>query len=142
MEPTSSTIGGYFISKVALMVSGLFGGLSVAFFYQPSKLREKGKLTAGAIIGSIAVSTAFALGGVIAALMGVSLKDIDIALGLGWVIGLLSVGLVAMVANYLEKREHRDILEVVKEVKDVAQGKEPASRKPAAKRAPAKKATK
>jgi hypothetical protein len=67
------------------------------------------------------------------------MKDIDVALGLGWVIGLLSVGLVSWVANYLERREHQDILEVVKEAKDVAQGKEPAPKKPAAKKAPAKK---
>jgi hypothetical protein len=67
------------------------------------------------------------------------MKDIDVALGLGWVIGLLSVGLVSWVANYLEKREHQDIVQVVQEARDVAQGKEPAPVKPAAKRAPAKK---
>jgi hypothetical protein len=67
------------------------------------------------------------------------MQDIDIALGLGWVIGLLSVGLVSWVANYLEKREHQDIVQVVQEVRDVAQGKEPAPKKPAAKKAPAKK---
>ena len=133
MEPTTSTLGGYVISKTALMVSGFFGGLSVAFFYQPAKIRERGTLTAGAIIGSIAVSTAFALGGVVAALLGVDVNDLDIALGLGWVIGLLSVGLVSMVANYLEKREHQDILEVVKEAKDVAQCKETDVKQPSRK---------
>jgi hypothetical protein len=139
MEPTTSTIGGFYISKLALMLSGLLGGLSVSFFYQPAKIKEKGRLTAGAIIGGIAVSAAVALGGVVAALLGVSMQDIDIALGLGWVIGLLSVGLVSWVANYLEKREHQDIVQVVQEARDVAQGKEPAPVKPAAKRAPAKK---
>jgi hypothetical protein len=139
MEPTSSTIGGFYISKLALMLSGLLGGLSVSFFYQPAKIKEKGRLTAGAIIGGIAVAAAVALGGIVATVLGLSMRDIDVALGLGWLIGLLSVGLVTWAANLLEKNEKKDLLQVVQEVRDVAQGKEPAPRKPAAKKAPAKK---
>jgi hypothetical protein len=139
MEPTTSTIGGFYISKLALMLSGLLGGLSVSFFYQPAKIKEKGRLTAGAIIGGIAVAAAVALGGIVATILGLSMRDIDVALGLGWLIGLLSVGLVTWAANLLEKNEKKDLLQVVQEVRDVAQGKEPDPKKPAAKRAPAKK---
>lgn len=123
MEPTTGTAaGGYFISKFAAAAAGLVGGLSVSFFYQPKKLHQHGKLAAGAIIGSIAVSSAFALGGIMAYLLGVDFHNIDIALGLGWLIGILSVGLVAWVANFLEKRESKDILEVAAEVKQVVRG--------------------
>lgn len=132
MEPTTGTAaGGYFISKFAAAAAGLVGGLSVSFFYQPKKLHQHGKLAAGAIIGSIAVSSAFALGGVLAYLLGVDFHNIDIAMGLGWLIGILSVGLVAWVANFLEKRESKDILEIAEEVQAVvSKVRAPSSKKP------------
>jgi hypothetical protein len=137
MEPTSSTAGGYFLAKAAAAFAALLGGLSISFFYQPKKLHQHGKLAAGAIIGSIAVASAFALGGVIAHLMGVDFQNIDIALGIGWVIGIASVGIVAWVANFLEKREHQDILEVATEVKAAVRGapKPVAAKKTTTKRA-------
>jgi cation transporter-like permease len=136
MEPTTSAAGGYFISKLAAGLAALLGSLAISPFYQPKKLHQYGKLTAGAIIGSIAVSAAFALGGVLAHILGVDFQNIDIALGLGWIIGILSVGMVTWVANFLEKREGHDILEVATEVKQTVRGqaKTPA---PAAKKTPA-----
>jgi hypothetical protein len=139
MEPTATTAGGYFLAKVAAAFAGLIGGLSISFFYQPKKLHQHGKLAAGAIIGSIAVASAFALGGIVAHLLGVNFQNLDIALGIGWVIGIVSVGLVAWVANFLEKRETHDILEVASEVKAAVRGTpKPAAKKttkPATKRA-------
>jgi ethanolamine transporter EutH len=137
MEPTSSAAGGYFLSKLAAAVAALLGSLSISLFYQPKKLHQHGKLAAGAIIGSIAVSCAFALGGWIAFMFGLDFQNIDIALGLGWVIGILSVGIVTWVANFLEKRESKDILEVADEVQAAvrnAPAKPPAAKKPAAKK--------
>lgn len=124
MEPTSTgtAVGGYFISKFAAAFAGLVGGLSVSFFWQPKKLHQHGRMTAGAIIGSIAVASAFALGGIVAYLLGVDFHNIDIAMGIGWVIGILSVGLVSWVANFLHKREEKDLLEVVSEVRQVVRG--------------------
>lgn len=133
MEPSSSAAGGYFLSKFAAGLAGLVGGLSISFFYQPKKLHQHGKLTAGAIIGSIAVSAAFALGGVLAYLLGVDFQNIDIAMGLGWFIGILSVGLVSWVANFLEKRENQDILEVADEVQKAVRGQPKAASKAAPK---------
>lgn len=130
MEPTSSTVGGYFLSKTAAAFAGLIGGLSISFFWQPKKLHQHGRLAAGAIIGSIAVASAFALGGLIAHFLGMDFQNIDIALGIGWTIGIVSVGLVAWVANFLEKRENKDILEVATEVKQAVRGA-PAKKVPA-----------
>jgi hypothetical protein len=130
MEPATGTAaGGFFISKIAASAAALIGGLSVAFFHQPKKLHQHGKLAAGAIIGSIAVASAFALGGVVAFMLGVDFHNIDIAMGLGWVIGVLSVGIVSWVANFLEKRESQDILEVASEVRNAVRGTPKAPRK-------------
>jgi hypothetical protein len=122
MEPASTTAGGYMISKGAVSLAALLGALSVSMFWQPKKLHQHGKLAAGAIIGGISVSAAFALGGLVAKWTGLNFEEIDTALGLGYAIGVLSVAVIAWVANFLEKRENRDILEVVQEVR----GKGPA----------------
>lgn len=132
-EPATTTISGYVISKGAAALAGLFGGLSVSFFWQPRRLHQHGKLAAGAIIGGISVSAAFTLGGLAARWVGLNFNDVDIALGIGYVIGVLCVGVIAWLANFLEKREEDDILEVVQEVRGAAAGK-PRARKPAAKR--------
>jgi hypothetical protein len=42
---------------------------------------------------------------------------VDVALGLGYAIGVMCVGVIAWVANFLEKRENDDIMEVVQEVR-------------------------
>jgi hypothetical protein len=118
-EPVTTTAaGGYLISKAAATFAALLGALSVSFFYQPKKLHEHGKLAAGAIIGGISVSAAFTLAGIIANQLGVDFSQVDNALGIGYLIGILSVGVIAWVANFLSKREDKDILEVVKEIKD------------------------
>jgi hypothetical protein len=116
-DPISSFSGGYVISKGAAALAGLFGGLSVSFFWQPQRLHQHGRLAAGAIIGGISVSASFALGGLIARWAGLNFSDVDVALGLGYAIGVMCVGVIAWVANFLEKRENDDIMEVVQEVR-------------------------
>ncbi|CAB4169009.1 hypothetical protein UFOVP581_33 [uncultured Caudovirales phage] len=131
IEP-ESTAAGFALSKAAAALAGLFGGLSVSFFWQPKKLHQHGKLAAGAIIGGMAVSAAFTLGGMIARWLGLNFNDVDTALGLGYIIGILCVGIIAWLANFLERRENKDILEVVQEVRSAASGNSDAvkSRQP------------
>lgn len=129
MEPATTTAGGYAISKGAVSLAALLGALSVSMFWQPKKLHQHGKLAAGAIIGAISVSAAFALGGLIAKWTGLNFEEIDTALGLGYAIGVLSVGVIAWVANFLEKRENKDILEVADELRGRAEPT-PARKKP------------
>jgi acyl-coenzyme A thioesterase PaaI-like protein len=118
-EPVTTTAaGGYLISKAAATFAALLGALSVSFFYQPKKLHEHGKLAAGAIVGGISVSAAFTLAGIIANQLGVDFAQVDNALGIGYIIGITSVGVIAWVANFLSKREDKDILEIAKEIKD------------------------
>jgi hypothetical protein len=117
MEPTSTAAGGLVISKGAAAIAALFGGLSVSFFYQPKRLHQFGRLAAGAIIGGISVGASFALAGLIATQVGLDFNDFDTALGIGYVVGMMSVGVIAWIANFLQKREEKDILEVAQELR-------------------------
>jgi len=111
--------------KLLTGIAGFFGGLSISFFWQPKKLHQHGKLAAGAIIGGISVAAAFALGGVVANQLGVNINEADTALGIGYCIGVLSVGVISLIANFFDKREGQDILQVAQELK----GKKPVVRR-------------
>jgi hypothetical protein len=142
MEPATTTAaGGYAISKGAAALAALLGALSVSMFWQPKKLHQHGKLAAGAIIGGISVGAAFALGGLIAKWVGLNFEEIDTALGLGYAIGMMSVGVIAWVANSLERRENHDILEVVEELRGKQGAPKARARKTPARKTPAKKRT-
>lgn len=118
-EPITTTTGtGFIIGKALSAFAGLIGGLSISVFWQPEKIKQHGRLAAGALIGGISVGGAFTLGGLVARYLGLDLADMDTALGIGFVIGVTSVGLINFIANFLERRESRDILEVVGEVRE------------------------
>jgi hypothetical protein len=130
MEPTTIGTSSYILSKAAAALAGLFGGLSVSMFWQPKKLHQHGKLFAGAIIGGISVGAAFTMGGMIASFLGLNFKEVDTALGLGYMIGVICVGLIASVANFLENREDKDVLELFDEVKGRVKGTQESKPKP------------
>jgi hypothetical protein len=118
MEPNS----GFEMSKLMSGISGLFGGIAIAIFWQPKPIKEKGKLCGGAIIGALSFGFAYVLGGAVARLLNMSMAEPDNALAIGTVIGALAVGVVSFVAQWLEKREGQDIAEVIREVKKEMKG--------------------
>lgn len=113
-EPVTS---GFAITKLITGIAGLFGGIAIAIFWQPKKIKQKGMLGAGAIIGALSFGFSFAFGGIVAHFAGIDLANPDNAMAVGVVIGAIAVGVVSFVANWLEKREDKDIAEVMKEVK-------------------------
>lgn len=113
-EPISSSFG---LTKIILGVAGLFGGIAISIFWQPKKIKEKGMLAAGAIIGALSFGFAFALGGITARAIGIDLQNPDNAMAVGVAIGAIAVGVVSFVANWLAKREGKDIGEVIKDAK-------------------------
>lgn len=131
-----SGVTGFAVGKAMSAAAGFFGGLSVSFFWQPAKLHKHGRLAAGAIIGGIAVFASTSLGGVIARQLGVDINDPDNALGIGYVIGAMSVGVLSLLANFFDKREGQDLVDVVQEVRSIGKSKQPA--KAPAKRRPKK----
>jgi len=107
----------FLLTKLITGLSGLFGGICIGVFWQPKKIRQKGLVVAGAIIGAISFGIAFVFGGVAASVAGVDLADPDNAMAIGVGIGALAVGVISYLATWLEKREGKDIGEVIREVK-------------------------
>lgn len=139
-EPISTATAGtgFVVGKGLSALAGLIGGLSVSVFWQPEKIKQHGKLAAGAIIGGISVGGSFTLGGMVAKYLGMDFADMDTALGIGFMVGVASVGLINFIANFFDNHEKDDILEVTKEVNQArkrvaAKPKPRASRKPSSK---------
>jgi hypothetical protein len=105
------------INEGLLSVAGLFGGVSVSFFWQPRKLQQHSRFIAGVIIGSISMCAAFALGGFTARWLKIDLNDADITLGLGYIVGAMSNGLIVWLANFFRRHEQQDIFDVAGELK-------------------------
>jgi hypothetical protein len=127
---------GWLTSKLAPAIGGLIGGLGLAAFWTPEKLREKGKVAAVFIAGGISVGAAFIFTGLAASLMGIPAQDLDKVVALSAVIGVFSVAGLNWVANWIERRENMDIGQIASEVRrEVNEAKQAAPRR----RAPAKK---
>jgi len=108
---------GFLIEKLAPALGGLFGGLSLAMFWTPEKLQEKGKVASVFIAGGISAMAGFAFTGIVAEKIGINPEKLDMQIGLAWVLGLCSVAVINWVSNYMVKREHMDIKEIADEIK-------------------------
>ena len=121
----SEAVGGWLVTKLAPALGGLFGGLSLAMFWTPEKLREKGKIASIFIAGGISAMAGFALTGVVAIQLGIDQQKIDVVIGLSWGLGLLSIAVMNWLANYMARREHLDIAEVGREINAARRGEAP-----------------
>lgn len=129
---TETALGaGWLVGKLAPAVGGLFGGLSLAMFWTPEKLREKGKLASVFIAGGISAMAGFSFTGLAADWMGIHPDKLDVIIGLAWALGLSSIAIMNWLANYMAKREHMDIGEVAQDIQAMRQGLQPST--PAAK---------
>jgi hypothetical protein len=108
---------GFLIEKLAPALGGLFGGLSLAMFWTPEKLQEKGKVASVFIAGGISAMAGFAFTGLVAEKLNISSEKLDVLIGLAWMLGMCSVAVINWVSNYMVKREHMDIGEVADEIK-------------------------
>ena len=112
------------MGKLAPALGGLFGGLSLAMFWTPEKLREKGKIASIFIAGGISAMAGFSFTGIVAVQIGIDPQKIDIIIGLSWALGLLSIAVMNWIANYMARREHLDIAEIGREIKSVQNGEQ------------------
>jgi len=120
----SEAAGGWLVGKLAPALGGLFGGLSLAMFWTPEKLREKGKIASIFIAGGISAMAGFSFTGIVAVQIGIDPQKIDIIIGLSWALGLLSIAVMNWIANYMARREHLDIAEIGREIKSVQNGEQ------------------
>ena len=121
-DPISGMASSFAIGKALTAIAGFFGGLSVSFFWQPKKLHQYGRLSAGAIIGGIAVGASFTLGGFIATYLGMDINQADSALAIGYIVGVMSVFVLSILVNFFEKKEDKDILEVANDMQKTVRG--------------------
>ena len=105
------------ISEALLAFSGLFGGVSISFFWQPQRLHQHSRFMAGIIFGGISMGAAVALGGLAARWLKIDLNQADITLGLGYILGAMSNGLIVWLANFFRRHEQRDIFDVARVIR-------------------------
>lgn len=136
MEPVVTGIS-FAIAKIYYGIAALFGGFMLSFFWMPERLKKHTPVAAGAIIGGVSVGAGVIFGGALAVQMGMNPNDANTALAVGGGIGLSAVAIVSWLANFFDNRQNKDLLEVVQEVRQVAN---PAEKKTTAKKVVRKKA--
>jgi hypothetical protein len=156
-EPMSTAAGGFAISKIYYAIPALFVSLVVVFLRNKPTFKNHGRMATGAIVGGSAVGFSVVFGGALAVWLGMDPQDANIAMAIGGAIGLFSFTLVKVIVNFFDRMEDKDIVEVAAEVRGMVTGNAPqrrevaeipkpapapAKKKPAAKRAPAKKVVK
>ena len=133
MEPTSTAATGFAVSKIYYGLSSLFGGFMLSFFWMPDRLKKHTPVAAGTIIGGVSVGAGVIFGGFLAVKLGMNPDDANTALAVGGAIGLTAVAIISWIANFFDRRQNKDILEVIQEVKKPA-AKSVVVKKPAAKK--------
>lgn len=133
MEPTSTAATGFALSKVYYGISSLFGGFMLSFFWMPERLKKHTPVAAGAIIGGVSVGSGVIFGGALAVYLGMNPNDANTALAVGGGIGLVAVAIVSWLANFFDRRQDKDILEVATEIRSAPKktAKKTVRRKPA-----------
>lgn len=111
------TFSAYLAAKAPAAIGAAFGAAVVATMWIPKRLRKRGAIAAGVIIGGTSVGSAFAFAGLIAMQLGLDPQVTDVGVGIGAGIGVFAVAVINWLVNFFEKREDRDLLEVTKEVK-------------------------
>lgn len=135
-EPVSTAATGFAVSKLYYGLSALFCGMVVMFLRNKPTLKNHGRTASGAIVGGVSVGSGVIFGGAVAVWLGMDPNDANTGLAVGGLIGLFAVATISMLANFFDKTEGEDIVEVGTQVRAAVLGK--AADKPAEKPAPRK----
>lgn len=101
----------------------------LSFFWKPERFKQHTPMAAGAIIGGISVGSGVIFGGALAVWLGMNPNDANTALAVGGAIGLTAVAIVSWIANFFDKRQGKDILEIVQEVRSKPETQKPVVRR-------------
>jgi len=105
-EPTTS----YISAKIASMIGGFFGGATILTFIKPKTIGE------AFIRGGVSVGTAIIFSSSVLELIGLSdsIENYGVS---GFCVGFFSYSILGMIANFLHKHQHSDIVEVVNDIR-------------------------
>ena len=108
----------FLVSKLVSAVAGLMGGFIIAAYWLPARLENRSKLAAGVIIGGTSSGCAVSLYGLIIYRLGLPTEDVDLIMGVSFLLGVLSIGVVNWVAVIFDKYENTDMLSKVYKLKE------------------------
>jgi hypothetical protein len=107
-EPTSS----YLTAKIASMIGGFLGGAAILTFIRPKNIGE------AFIRGGVSVGSAIIFGTPLLEIMS-WIPTWENQLMAGFCVGFLSYSVLGMIANFLLKNQNKDIVQAVKEIKQL-----------------------
>jgi hypothetical protein len=102
---------GILATKLASMIGGLFGGATILTFIKPKTVGE------AFTRGGVSVGSAIIFAVPILEWMNVAVTW-ESQLVAGFCVGFVSYSILGMVANFLQKNQHRDIVEVASDLKN------------------------
>lgn len=111
---------------LAKIMAGLIGGTSIAVFWLPEEVRKRSPQVRAGIIGGLSVAFPLVFSGLAMRWLGFKEDDVQGALTVSFVQGMISLACLKWVSNFLVKREKSDILDVAGEVRRGYQNNQPA----------------
>jgi uncharacterized membrane protein len=103
-------------AKTIIGLSGLAGGVTIAGFYIPKKIAEKGLIVIGAIVSAVSIFTSIAFTEVIISKFGLNPEEYTTMIA--FVIGISSLFIINVISNYAAKHDNSTIDEVIDDIKD------------------------
>lgn len=100
----------YITAKIASMIGGLFGGFAILTFIKPKTISE------AFMRGGMSVGSAIVFAEPLLTLLKI-VDNWETQLMSGFVVGFLAYTVLGMIANFLLQNQHKNIIEVVRDVK-------------------------
>lgn len=107
----------WLLSRILIALAGAFGAFAVAVFWLPKEIREKSALIRGIVIGGVGVGFSLTFTGWILRVTGVDGANLDNLLAVSAIEGGVSLAVLMWLTNFFKKRENKDLIEVVSEVR-------------------------
>jgi hypothetical protein len=106
-EPTTT----FLASKVASMIGGLMGGATILTFIRPKNIGE------AFIRGGVSVGSSIIFSDPALTYLDIS-HHWENQLMSGFCVGFIAYSVLGMIANFLNKNQNKDIIQVAKETRD------------------------
>lgn len=98
-------------------VCGAVGAYMTLLFYRPKKLESFGPFTLGVVVGAIGAFMSVFFSGRVLSWFGADPNDVDAVIAAAASMGILSLGIVAWIGLFMERRANKDISEIIDEIR-------------------------